>query len=288
MNWILLSFLTAASEAAKDILGKISLKHADAYIVAWAYRLFSLPFLLPFLLFIDIPPIYSMYWVALVVGGILNVATSVLYMKAIEHSDLSITVPMVTLTPMFLLITSPILVGEIPSITGVVGVLLIVVGSYTLNISDAKKGFWKPFKSLVTEKGPRYMMAVAFIWSVSSNFDKIGIKASSPLFWAITVNVFIAIAMIPIVIVKVKSNISQIFHKAKLLMPIGIFGALTLIFQMHAIELANVAYVISIKRVSVVLAVIAGFLIFKEKGFKSRLLGVVLMLMGVALISLYS
>jgi uncharacterized membrane protein len=288
MNWILLSFLTAASEAAKDVFGKISLRQTNAYIVAWAYRLFSLPFLIPFLFFIEIPTVYPMYWVALLVGGILNVATSVLYMKAIEHSDLSITVPMVTLTPMFLLLTSPILIGEVPSFMGVIGVLLIVVGSYTLNISDAKKGFWKPLKSLVSDKGPRYMMAVAFIWSISSNFDKIGIQASSPMFWAITVNAFIALAMIPLVLVKVKSNVSQIFHNVKLLMPIGIFGALTLVFQMHAIELANVAYVISIKRVSVVLAVVAGYFIFKEKGFRNRLLGVILMLMGVVLISLFS
>ena len=228
-----------------------------------------------------------LFWVALFLSGGLNVVTTILYMKAISHSDLSLTVPMVAFTPLFLLVTSPIIVGEFPNLAGVLGVVLIVVGSYFLNIKEVQKGLLAPFRSLVSQKGPRYMLLVAFIWSLSSNFDKMGVNASSPLFWAITVNTFIAFAMMPVVLYKVRRQSLDLITNWEKYLPIGMLGAATLIFQMLAINLTLVAYVISIKRTSAVLVVIAGSLFFKEKGTTYRLVGSLIMIAGVVLISLF-
>ena len=287
MTWIFLSILTAISEAAKDVFSKKRLRSSNAYMVAWSYRLFSLPFLLPLLFFIDIPEISTEFWFALFLSGGLNVVTTILYMKAISQSDLSLTVPMVAFTPLFLLVTSPIIVGEFPNLAGVLGVVLIVVGSYFLNIKEVQKGLLAPFKSLVSQKGPRYMLLVAFIWSLSSNFDKMGVNASSPLFWAITVNTFIAFAMMPVVLYRVRRQSLDLITNWEKYLPIGMLGAATLIFQMLAINLTLVAYVISIKRTSAVLVVIAGSLFFKEKGTTYRLVGSLIMIAGVVLISLF-
>ena len=61
---------------------------------------------------------------------------------------------------------------------------------------------------------------------------------------------------------------------------------MTLIFQMTAISLTLVSYVVSIKRSSTVLGVLWGFFIFNEEGIKARLLGSLIMLTGVILIAL--
>jgi len=55
---------------------------------------------------------------------------------------------------------------------------------------------------------------------------------------------------------------------------------------MNAINLALVAYVIAIKRTSVIMSVIFGWLIFKEKGIKERAAGSIIMLLGVFIILL--
>jgi drug/metabolite transporter (DMT)-like permease len=65
-----------------------------------------------------------------------------------------------------------------------------------------------------------------------------------------------------------------------------VFGAATLAFQMVAIGLTNVAYVISIKRTSIAWSVLAGYFVFKEKNIKVRLLGAAVMIAGVVLIIL--
>ncbi len=151
MLWFILSLLTAISESTKDMFSKRGLQKIDEYVVAWSLRFFALPFLLPLLFFISTAH-DIVFWYAVLVGGALNTITSVLYMKAIKISPLSITVPMLTFTPLFMLITSPIILGEFPSIFGMIGILLIVLGSYMLNISDWHKGILAPFKSLVKEK----------------------------------------------------------------------------------------------------------------------------------------
>jgi uncharacterized membrane protein len=286
MEWIAYSFLTAIFESLKDVLGKKSLEKCNEYIVAWSLRIFAFPFILPLLVFTKEMELGSRFWPALLAGGTLNIVTTILYMKAIKTSDLSVTVPMVTFTPLFLLLTSPFIVGEVPSLKGVFGILLIVTGSYLLHLKEKKKGLLAPFKAIVKEKGPRLMLAVAFIWSITSNIDKVGIQNSSIVHWAIAMHIFSIFAMMPVVWVTSRSSMSQVWKQQKVLFPMGFVNALKYIFQMAAIQLTLVAYVISIKRTSAILSVVLGFLIFKEKGFRDRLTGSVIMILGVLLITL--
>jgi len=286
MIWFIFAFLSAFFDALKNVFSKINLKTIDEYIVAWSLRFFTLPFLIPLLYLIKIPPLKNQFWIALFIGGSLNVLTTILYMKSIKSSDLSLTIPMVTFTPLFLLITSPLIVGEFPNLLGIIGVLLIVLGSYLLNIKQTTKGYLAPFKALLKEKGPRIMLLVAFIWSITSNFDKIGVQSSSPIFWVIAINTFVTLALFPIMLFKSQKFLKKIFKNLKSLFSIGLFNGLTLIFQMIAINLTLVAYVISIKRSSAIISVLFGYLVFKEKEVKERLLGTIIMLIGVLLIML--
>ena len=266
MIWIIFAFLAALFVSLMNVASKKSLKNTDEYIVAWSLRLFALPFLIPLLLIIEIPNLGNQFLIALPINGVLSLLAFIFYMKAIKYSDLSIAAPMITFTPLFLLLTSPVIIGEFPSIFGVLGILLIVFGSYILKLDKKKEGYFAPFKALLKEKGPRYMLIAAFIWSITSNFDKIDVLDSSPIFWAISVNLVIATIMLPIVFYKSRSAVKEIPRKFKSLFPIGFFHATGVVFQMIAISLALVSYVISIKRTSAIMSVIFGCVFLKEKG----------------------
>ncbi len=287
MTWIAFALLTALCESLKDVFSKKGLANIDEYVIAWALRFFALPFLLPILFFIKIPPLGQEFWIALSIGSGLNAFCTILYMKAIKQSALSLTVPLVALTPMFLLLTSPFMVGEFPDWSGVLGMALIVIGSYVLNFTAAPHGYFAPFRALFQEPGPRLMLATAFLWSITANCDKIGIQNSSPLFWSIAATSGMALVLVPIMLYKSPRVLQQIPMIYKKLAPIGFFCALTVIFQMLAVSLTLVAHVIAIKRTSTVLSVLWGFLIFKEPGFKERLLGASIMVIGVLFISLF-
>jgi len=286
MLWLLLASLTALSDSLKDVFSKHGLKTIDEYVVAWALRLIAFLFLLPLLFFIQIPEIKPLYWWALLVSGGFNVATTVIYMKALKHSDLSLSVPFISFSPMFLLITSPIILGEYPNWIGFIGVMLIVFGSYTMNLQSLSSGWLSPFKSLYENMGSRYMLGVAMIWSVTANFDKIGVQSSSPIFWAISVTGTMSLFLFPVVWFKSRQSLGSFKTRITNLIPIGFFSALTLAFQMSALKLTLVAYILSIKRTSGVLAVLWGALIFKETNIRQRVIGSAIMVAGVVCITL--
>ena len=204
MSWIVLAGLSALFESLKDVASKRSLPLIDVYLISWALFVPMLPVCLGCLIFGAIPPLNGAFWVALFWGGTLNAIAVVLYIQALKSSDLSLTVPVVTLTPLFMLVTSPILVQESPTGADAIGVLMIVVGAYVLNLRASHQGYLAPFRALVSQLGPRLMLIVAVIWSFTSNFDKIGVVNSTPGFWVVSLFSFVAIALIPVILLKSK------------------------------------------------------------------------------------
>lgn len=287
MIWFAFAILTAFFESLKDVSSKHSLKKLDAYLVAWMANVFAIIFLIPLLLFIGIPPIGAPFWIALLIGGSLNVVSFILYIKAIQIADLSLTVPLVALTPLFLLFTSPLIVHENPTIADAIGIILIVIGSYVLNLRERQKGYLAPLNALLQNRGSRYMLMVAFIWSITSNFDKIGVVNSSPLFWSTALYSYLAVGMFPIALYKSHQKFGQILPNFKPLILIGFFHAIGIVFQMTAVAYTLVTQVIAIKRTSALISVWLGHILFQEPGIQERLIGAAIMVLGVIVTTVF-
>jgi len=290
LTWLIFGLLTAFFEAIKDVFSKQNLKKNDEYVVAWSLAFFSAIFLTPFLFFIKIPQLNPQlnpqFWISLSIGGSINAVTAILYIKAIKLSDLSLTVPLVALTPLFMLFTSPLIVGEYPNVFDYIGIFLIVTGSYLLNIKEKSQGYLAPFKALLHQPGPKLMLIVAFLWSITSNFDKIGVQNSSPIFWLFSLFTTMSIVLLPVLLKKTPNPSRKIIKHLPLLVTMGFFNALGVIFQMQALTMTLVVQVIAVKRTSVLMGVLFGHFIFKEKDIQQRLLGAAIMIVGVFFITL--
>lgn len=286
MAWFLFALLTAFFDSTKDVFSKKVLQNINEYVVTWSLVAFTAIFLIPTLFFIEIPKLGHQFWFALIAGGTLNTIAFLLFIKALKSADLSQVAPITTFTPLFLLITSPLQIGEFPNAVGFLGVVLIVIGSYVLNLKAKQSGYLAPFQSLLTEPGSRLVLFVAFIWSITANFDKIGIQNSSPIFWVLASFIWISLLITPIIFRNWQRNLQQIQQEFKTLVLMGFFNAITVAFQMTAVNLTLVAYVIAVKRTSALFSVAYGYLVFKEKGIKARLAGSVIMVLGVVFITL--
>ena len=286
MTWLLLSLTTALFESLRDVFNKKAGITIDPYTIACSLSFFTAVFLFPLVLAKGIPSLGKYFWYSLLIDSVLNAIAYVLFIKAISLAELSKVAPLTSFTPLFLLFTSPILLGEFPNMMGLVGVLAIVGGAYLLNLQEGKKRWLEPLVGLMREAGPQLMLTVAFIWSLTSNLDKIGIQNSAPIIWVFSVYISITIILLPLVLLRQASSISQLRRSGKTLVTIGLLNAVTVASQMTALSLTLVAYVIAIKRTSTVFSVIFGALIFQEQGFKARLLGTSIMLLGVIAIAL--
>lgn len=283
--WIFLGILSAFLDATRLALSKKILHNSDEYIVATIPRLFMIPFFAAWLFFVPLPEINTTFWLVVIFVVIVALVANLLQLYAIKISPLSATTPFVTFTPIFLLIFSPLILHEVPSIIGILGVLLGVIGVYFLNISKSKEGFWEPFKVVIKERGSLVMLLVAFMFAITTTFDKVGIKNSDPVFYLIVSQLAMGILYIPLMSYKSKDYKAKIKNDWKGLLFIGLITTGALVAQFIAVKIALVPYVISLKRIAALFGVIYGGIMFKEEHIKERFIGALIMVIGVVLIA---
>ncbi len=286
MSWFFFAISTAFLESVRDIFNKKAISQIDEYVSTFSLNLLTAIFALPLLLFNDIPNIGNNFWYAIIAIGIFNTIAYLLFFKAIKASDLSIVAPITTFSPLLLLITSPFIVGEFPNPLGILGIFIIVIGAYLLKFQDKTRGYLFPLKSLFNETGARFMFGVVLVWSISANIDKIGVQNSSPIMWAIAGHLSVTVFCLPILFFKSKSNIREIKSNGQNLIFLSLANTLSILSQMTALQLALVSYVIAVKRTSALFNVLWGWLIFKEQGIKERIVGSMIMILGVVVITL--
>ncbi len=284
--WVFLSLVSAFALATSDALTKRTLGKQNEYLVAWCRLLFALPILAPFALFMPIPPLDVAFYSAFALALPLEVLSVILYVKALRLSPLSLTLPFLSLTPLFVIGVSYVVLGEEVSFRGLIGILFLAAGSYVLNLHELRGGLFEPVKAIVREKGSLLMILVALIYSVTSSLGKKAILHSSPLFFGATYVFSLALFLTPIALWNARHHVRQFAEQRSYreLMAPGIFYAIMVASHMIAISAANVAYMISLKRTSVLIGVAYGHLIFRERHIRERLAGAIIMLAGFALV----
>lgn len=284
--WIYLTLLSAFSVAISDALAKKVVNEKNEYSVAWLRLLFSLPLLSFGLFFIETPRTDVAFFTAFFIALPLEILAIILYIKALRLSPLSLTLPFLSLTPLFLIVFSYLVLGEPVSFQGGLGIVFISSGGYVLNVHTVKKGILGPFRAVLREKGSIYMIGVAFIYAFTSSLGKVAVLHSSPLFFGAVYFIVVTICFTPLAYGYGKGDILPDGDRKVWVMTAfsGIAYSVMIISHMFAVNIANVAYMISIKRTSLLIGVVFGRLFFHERRSGQRFIGALLMFCGFVLI----
>lgn len=285
MNWLLLSFLTAVSVASQDTWIKYYFSRLNSFEMASIPLVFSFPLFLFAIVFIPVPQLDKIFWVCFLVSLPLNGMAMVLYMRAIRISPLSLTLPYLAFTPAFMIVTGYLFLGELPGVLGVAGIVVTCIGAYILNLTKGCRPV-DPLKSVFSEQGSLIMLGVAILFSIAAVIGKKAILHSSPLFFTVSFFLVFDITMILFSMAWGKVSLKTLSEE-----PVRGFGA-GLLFFSHvlchgfAISLTKAAYMISVKRFSILIGILYGRVIFGEKNSAIRFAGALLMIAGASLITL--
>jgi drug/metabolite transporter (DMT)-like permease len=281
--WLPLTLLSAFFLATSDALTKKALDGHNEYLVTWLRLLPALPlFLLP-LPFIAIPPLKAEFFLCALGALPLEALAMILYTKALKLSPLNLTLPLLSVTALLLLVVPFLIVGERISYCGAFGILLIATGSYLLNVRPGTEGVLAPLRALVSERGSLCMLGVAIIYSVTSTLGKRAIAASSPLFFAACYLPLLVLLISPVALYKGRGELRLMAQNGTIrasALP-ALCYALAAATHVFAINMTNVAYMIAVKRTSLLFGVLYGRYLFQERG---GLLATLIMLAGVMLI----
>ena len=283
--WLPLTVLSAFALATSDALTKKALAGHNEYLVSWLRLLPSLPIFLIPLVFLPAPPIRPDFYLCVLGALPLEVLAVILYTKALKLSAMNLTLPLLSLTPLLLLVVPFLILGERISRWGAAGIVLIATGGYLLNARRGEGSGLAPLRALLSEKGSLCMLCVATIYSITSTLGKRAIAASSPLFFAACYIPLLVLLISPVALYKGKGELREMAQKGTIrasALP-ALFYLIQVITHVYAINLTNVAYMIAVKRLSLLFGVLYGRYLFQERG---GLPATLIMLAGVFLIVL--
>ena len=283
--WLPLALGAALATAVADLVTKRFFGDLSPYSMALAFWLFALPFLALTVFFLQWPALDRTFWLAVAVGLPLELLAALTYMRVLKICHLSLCIPFLAFTPVFLILTGWLILGEALSRGGLAGIALIALGSYVLGLGDFRFAWWEPFAALAWEPGARLMLIVAAIFSVTSALGKLAILHSEPAFFGVFYPMaFGGLLLTGYPFTRVREVRTLVSRYATGIL-LGMVMAGGIMCHVFGMSLAPAAYLIGVKRLSILFSVLLGGLLLRERPILPRMLAAALMVAGVALIT---
>jgi len=273
--------------ALRDFLTK---KADNKIIFMWWYMLLGV--IIPLPLYIHYLQGDSLSLIAVqiaFISALIHVLYRIFLSKSLQHGDFSHVYPIARSAPAFVLIFSLIFLKESVSLLGALGIILISFGIYSINLKSLTiHNLLDPIKAIIKCKASKYAFLTLLSVTAYSIIDKKGVDLLHPISFFFLMELF-TITMFTILLVlqgELKNPIKEI-KKHKIAIPMSsLFMVLSYILVLIAYKLTNVSYVVGLRQISVVFAVLLGMYFFKEKHKFIRLFSASIIFIGAFLISI--
>ncbi|MGO9257573.1 MAG: EamA family transporter [Bryobacteraceae bacterium] len=231
-------------------------------------------------------PTLPTFFVYLVLDVSLITIVMWLYFRALQISPMSLCVPFLSFTPVFLIFTTFVLLGEKIAPLKSLGIVLIVVGSLVMHRRLFAIGWLAPVKAVIREKGSRYMLLVSFIFSITNPLDKKLVLMSDIYVESVAYGLGLCVSFWLLGRLQKSDFAAAARGNWKWISLAGLSDAVSLLFQLASYTYLAVAITVSIKRAGIILAVIAGWMFFREKGITDKVIAASVMFCGVLILYL--
>jgi drug/metabolite transporter (DMT)-like permease len=288
MHWLPIALLCAFSLASADAATKKWL--GDYGTRELALIRFSLAGLLlaPLLFLHPFPDLPGSFWGWMAFLMPLEIAAMLLYMQAIRDYPLALTLPYLAFTPVFVTLTGWTLLGEQVSATGFNGILLVAAGAWLLNLEQRNlktiSGLYAPLLAIVRNPGSRMMLGVAFIYSLTSVGGKGAMQYMPPELFGPFYFVVLGICTLLLFTLHRPRLLKAFTRRPAANLAVAALMAVMVITHFLAIAMVEVAYMVAVKRTSLLFGILFGALLFRERGFALHFFAGCLMVAGVTLI----
>jgi drug/metabolite transporter (DMT)-like permease len=295
---IILVLSSCLTHAAWNLIAKTSSKTTGFF---WLGSLLTLLLLTPFFVGLGglkmLTAVSPRLWLYLPMTAFSMAVYYGCLAAAYRHGEVSVAYPLVRTTPIFVLLLAGMLLGQIPAVLAVFGIVLVVAGCFLLPLQ--RMGFGPGGFSL------RSYANRASLWALGAALGSSGytlvddvamdlVKEVAPglrgaFFYEYLQYVLLASMLLVTSLLfegraKVLAALRSEKRKALL---VGLTVFLTYMLILWAYTHADkVAYVAGLRQLSIVLGVIGGIVFFKERGGLPRVIAAIMIVAGLVMIGL--
>ena len=227
------------------------------------------------------------FWANILIAVVLAVAGYVFLWYALKSTDLSVLGPINAYKAVLGLLLAVVLIGEVPNLFGLVGVALIVAGSYFVIDRVPGQGHRSAFRQFTREPGVQLRFSALICSAAESVFLKRALLLSSPIttFLVWTVLCF-AIAATAAVLLRrdVVTEVRRLRSDWRTVLWLAATTALMQLTTLLTFGTLQVGYSLALFQLSTLVTVYLGHRYFQERNIRRRLLGSLVMVIGAMLI----
>jgi transporter family protein len=308
----LLALVATVLTSFLPILNKRILRDARPAMVAWIINAASLPILIVGTLLLTqcsitlasgmlfsctthIPHVDGIFVMAVLASVSLNWAATLLSTYALAKADASLVSPLFTFNPAFTLLIAWPMLGETPGVRQTIGVGVVLLGAYLLEVEEARTALLAPLRVLLRRGGTMLAIVASGLWGATTVLEKLAISHTAPPngpFVALVGTLLMVMLLTPGALFSSGKETSAYrrtwsglrAHSRALALAVLLAGIAPL-FGFTAIALGLVGYVTALFKLSAVLTILWARLFLGEGSFRSRLLGTAVMLVGGVLVA---
>jgi uncharacterized membrane protein len=278
--------VAALFHASWNYLAKKSRKKMA--FIWWFLLIASIGYLPMFMYYWPQMAITATGWACIVATGVLHALYFWFMGGAYERGDLSLVYPLSRGSgPLLVPVLAIIFLQEQLSLTGGVGIALVVLGIYIIHLkSITVESFFEPLRAM---RGSASLWALCTGGTIAgySLVDKVGVGLVHPPVYIYLMFVISLLLISPYVLLKQRADMKLEWQVNR--GPILIDGFLVLFTYMmilFAFQLSKVSYVVAAREVSIVFSALLGIVWLKEAHATQKIAGSVLITLGVVFIGL--
>ena len=224
------------------------------------------------------------FWAYAALGGVFGAVGNGFLVMALRKGDLSVLGPINSYKSVVGMVVGVVVLGELPSLLGVLGVAVIIFGSYFV-FDTTDEGFsW----ALLRNREIRYRIWAMVLTAIEAVIIKKVIHYSdttiSFIAWCWAGALF---SLVHVVLnrVPLRSDIGR-FAKVSWVKMVALVGCIGIMqYTTNYVLLhMNVGYALALFQLSTIVSIALGYRLFHEHGIAKKLLGSVIMIVGSVMI----
>jgi drug/metabolite transporter (DMT)-like permease len=229
---------------------------------------------------IDWSELSQQFWIYSVLGGMVGTLGNGFLVKALEKGDLSILGPINSYKAVIGIIVGIFLLGEYPNLWGIVGISLIIFGSYFVLDTTPERFTTALFKKSEIQ----YRLWAMILTAVEAVFVKKVILASTTgiafISWCCFGAIFSFLLLFLYRVNRGNTSLQLNFMEyKKFLLLILCMGTMQLTTN-YTFQHMDVGYALSLFQLSTIVSVWLGYGFFREQHIGKKLLGAAIMVLG--------
>ena len=285
--WILFAIGSAFFAGLTSILAKCGLKNIDSTVATALRTVVVLVFVWIMVLIAGSGPsigsIEGRTWLFLILSGLCTGASWLCYYKALKLGDVNKVVPIDKSSTVITIILAAIILGEFLSAPGVIGTVLIGVGTILMiekkdveTISDGNSS-WLLFA-----------IGSAVFAALTSILGKIGIEnVESNLGTAIRTVVVLGMSWMMVFVMKKQKQVREVERRdAGFLVLSGLATGASWLCFFKALQNGPASIVVPIDKLSILVTILFSFIVFRETLSKKSAVGLVGIITGTMMLLL--